>query len=272
LSELKKRILFALIAAPLFILVVWLGGWYFRVVMTVIALIIQWEMACMFAMGNTRPNRVFMYLIGIWVMLLPYIPYTALFGLGLFLLLVLTEIIRGYDRSYNSLVNTIFCGLYAPIGVLTLILLRDKVGGEPMASFALTMVVIFMVWGNDVFAFIFGKNFGKNLLAPKISPKKTWEGFFGGIFGSIVAFFLLFYLLSDYPYSILVSLPLIIIVSVFGPIGDLAASKLKRLYDTKDSSNMLPGHGGFFDRFDAMILAAPAVYFYLEVIRILGII
>lgn len=271
MSEIKKRILFAIVAAPLFVYIVWLGGWYFKALMTIIALIIQWEMACMFALGNSRPNRVFMYLIGIWVMLLPYIPHSALFGLGLFLLLVLTEIVRGYDRSYNSLVNTIFCGLYAPIGVLTLILIRDKLGDDPLANFTVTLVVILMIWANDVFAFIFGKNFGKHLLAPKISPKKTWEGIYGGLFGCIIVFFVSYFSLSHYPYSIIISFPIILIVSIFGPVGDLAASKLKRLYDTKDSSNMLPGHGGFFDRFDALLLAAPAVYFYLEIIRILGL-
>jgi phosphatidate cytidylyltransferase len=270
LSELTKRILFALIAAPLFIGIVWLGDWYFRITLTAVALIIQWEMACMFGVGDSRPNRLFMYLIGIWVMLLPYVPYTALIGLGLFLFLVLTEIIRGSSRSYNSLVNTIFCGIYAPIGVLTLILIRDKLVVDELAAFTLTLIVVFMVWGNDVFAFIFGKNFGKRLLAPQISPKKTWEGFIGGILGSAVAFYLIYFLIPHFPYAVIYGLPMIIIVSVFGPIGDLAASKLKRLYGAKDSSNMLPGHGGFFDRFDALLLAAPAVYLYLEVLRISG--
>jgi len=271
LSELSKRIIFAVIAAPLFIGVIWLGEWYFRITMTAVALIIQWEMACMFDMGQTRPNRVLMYLIGIWVMLLPYIPYTPLIGLGLFLLLVLVEIVRGEDRSYSSLVNTIFCGLYAPIGVLTLILIRDKLAAEPIAAFALTLTVIFMVWGNDVFAYIFGKNFGKRLLAPTISPKKTWEGFFGGILGSLIAFFLIYFTVPYFPFAIYIGLPMIILISVFGPVGDLAASKLKRLYGAKDSSNIIPGHGGFFDRFDALLLAAPSVYLYLEIMRIAGL-
>ncbi len=272
MSELKKRIWFAVIAAPLFIAVTWVGGWYFKGMMAGIALVIQWEMATLFDAGNSRPNRIFMYLIGIWVMLMPFIPSPALIGLGLFLGLILVEIIRGADRSYNSLVNTIFCGIYAPVGVLTLILLRNELpdAAEPMAGFALTMAVIFMVWGNDVLAFVGGKNFGKNLLAPHISPKKTWEGFFSGILGSLIGLALIYFIVPGFPFTFVYALPLIFVVSIFGPIGDLAASKLKRLYGAKDSSQMLPGHGGFFDRFDALLLAAPAVYFYLEVLRILG--
>ncbi len=269
-SELKKRVLLALVAAPLFIAVVWLGGWPFKIMMTVVALIIQWEMACMFRQGQTMPNRPFMYMIGVWVMLLPYIPYNYLIGLALFLLLILTEIIRGSDRSYSSLVHTIFCGLYAPVGILTLILLRNDFFEAQFSGFILASMVILMVWGNDVFAFLIGKNFGKNLLAPQISPKKTWEGFFGGVLGAAIGLLLVLLLAPNFEIGLVLMLPTVMLVSVFGPVGDLAASKLKRMYDTKDSSNILPGHGGFFDRFDALLLAAPAVYLYIEILRITG--
>ena len=271
MSELKKRILLALIAAPLFIYLTWLGGWFFISLMTIVALIIQWEMSSMFELGGSRPNRFIMYLFGIWILLLPYIPRPELWGLALFLLLVLTEIVRGADRSYNSLVNTIFCGVYAPIGVLTLIILREKMVPGDLESFVLTLTLLFMVWGNDVFAFIFGKNFGKNLLAPKISPKKTWEGFFGGAFGTVVGFFLIYFLIPGFPYELVYFMPVFVLVAIFGPIGDLAASKLKRLYGAKDSSRILPGHGGFFDRFDALLLAAPAVFLYLQVLKAFGL-
>lgn len=264
--------LLALIAAPLFLGVVWMGGWSFKIMMTAVALIIQWEMACMFDQGEYRPSRPFMYAIGIWVMLLPHIPYNYLIGLGLFLMLILSEIVRGADRSYNSLVTTIFCGLYAPIGILTLILLRGWFFDEPLAGFILTVSVIMMVWGNDVFAYFIGKNFGKHLLAPKISPKKTWEGFGGGVLGAFAGLLIVWLAAPEFTIPFMLMLPAVILVSIFGPIGDLAASKLKRMYDTKDSSNILPGHGGFFDRFDALLLAAPAVFLYVDVLRISGLI
>ncbi|AXJ00780.1 phosphatidate cytidylyltransferase [Cyclonatronum proteinivorum] len=273
MSELQKRILLAVIAAPLFMGVVWMGGWSFKIMMLAVVFIIQWEMAAMFNEGGTRPSRPFMYTIGFWVMMLPHIPFPYLWGLALFLLLIASEIIRGADRSYSSLVHTIFCGLYAPIGILTLLLLREQIFPDDLfAGFVLTASVLMMVWGNDVFAYFAGKNFGKNLLAPKISPKKTWEGFAGGFAGALAGLVIVMMLARPEAISLLLLLPAVILVSVFGPVGDLAASKLKRMYDTKDSSNILPGHGGFFDRFDALLLAAPAVYLYLEVLRISGII
>ncbi|MCC5934141.1 MAG: phosphatidate cytidylyltransferase [Candidatus Cyclonatronum sp.] len=273
MSELTKRIILALVAAPLFMGVVWLGGWSFKAMMIAIAIIIQWEMAGMFNEGGTRPSRPFMYAIGLWVMLIPYVPNAYLAGLALFLLLILSEIVRGPDRSYSSLVHTIFCGLYAPLGIMTLLLLRDRIfPEEPVAGFVITASVVMMVWGNDVFAYFTGKNFGKHLLAPKISPKKTWEGFAGGFVGALAGVAFVFALAKPEFISFVLMIPAVILVSVFGPVGDLAASKLKRMYDTKDSSNILPGHGGFFDRFDALLLAAPAVFFYLEILRISGII
>lgn len=242
--------------------------------MVAITLIIQWEMAGMFEAGETRPSRPFMYLIGLWVMLIPYFEYEHLLGLGLFLLLVTSEIIRGPARSYNSMVNTIFCGLYAPVGVLTLIRMREHSFGlheiNPLAGFLLAAALMMMVWGNDVFAYFIGKNFGKHLLAPKISPKKTWEGFGGGVLGAFIGLGIVMAAAPAFPVSALHMLPAVLLVSCFGPIGDLAASKLKRLYGAKDSSNILPGHGGFFDRFDALLLAAPATFLYLELLRIAG--
>ncbi|MCH8568454.1 MAG: phosphatidate cytidylyltransferase [Balneolales bacterium] len=270
MSELTKRVLFALIATPLFLGVLWFGGWPFKIMMALVALIIQWEMATMFEVGNARPSRPFMHLIGIWVLFIPYLPYEHLIGLSLFLLLILSEIVRGSDRSYTSLVTTIFCGLYAPIGILTLILLRDRYMETSLEGFILATMVLMMVWGNDVFAYMFGRKFGKHLLAPKISPKKTWEGFFGGVLGAAVGLLLVYILSPVEIYSLSILMPAVLIVSIFGPVGDLAASKLKRMYDTKDSSNILPGHGGFFDRFDALLLAAPAVYVYLEITSIIS--
>ena len=245
------------------------------VMMLVITMIIQWEMSEMFDVGDARPSRPFMYLIGLWVMLIPVVSYEHVIGLGLFLLLVATEIIRGPARSYHSMVNTIFCGLYAPIGMLTLIRMREHSFGlheeNALAGFLLTAALMMMVWGNDVFAYFVGKKFGKHLLAPKISPKKTWEGFGGGIAGAVAGLAIVLIAAPDFPLSWLQMLPAALLISLFGPIGDLAESKLKRLYDTKDSSNLLPGHGGLFDRFDALLMAAPAAYLYLELLRINGL-
>lgn len=126
----------------------------------------------------------------------------------------------------------------------------------------LLLMVFVLVWSTDTFAYLVGRKLGKHKLAPAISPGKTWEGLAGGIVGSILVA-LLFFKFSPF-YDIWFYILSAIIVSVFGVLGDLFESKLKRLAGVKDSGKMLPGHGGFLDRFDSLLLVAPPFYvFYM---------
>lgn len=122
-----------------------------------------------------------------------------------------------------------------------------------------------MVWVNDIFAYLTGMLLGKHKLAEKISPKKTWEGFFGGlVFTVIIAiiYSMLFDTLTTIDWVVIA-----IIAVVFGIFGDLFESLIKRQAGVKDSGNILPGHGGILDRFDAMLFSAPVVFIYLSFIR-----
>lgn len=122
-----------------------------------------------------------------------------------------------------------------------------------------------LVWVNDSFAYLIGKNFGKQKLFPRISPKKTYEGFLGGLFFSCLSSFFI----AKYTYTLEFTnwLILAIIVSVFGTIGDLIESKYKRQAGVKDSGIIMPGHGGLLDRLDSIIFAAPFIYLFLRLIR-----
>jgi phosphatidate cytidylyltransferase len=121
-----------------------------------------------------------------------------------------------------------------------------------------------ILWFNDVFAYLVGSLFGKIKLYQKVSPKKTWEGTIGGIILSILSA----YLLSTIFLSINLTNWLVIgfIISIFATLGDLTESMFKRQANVKDSGNIMPGHGGILDRFDGLLLAAPAVYLYLTII------
>ncbi len=121
--------------------------------------------------------------------------------------------------------------------------------------------VFILIWSNDVFAFLIGKNFGKTKLIERVSPNKTVEGFLGGfIFTFIGGFFVSKFCLSIQPIQ---WFAIAIIISVFGVLGDLIESMFKRQANLKDSSNFIPGHGGFLDRLDSVIFAVPFIYIYL---------
>jgi len=120
-----------------------------------------------------------------------------------------------------------------------------------------------LVWVNDTFAYLIGKNFGKQKLFPSISPKKTVEGFLGGLFFSCVTS----YFIANFT-ELLGStnwLILSIVISVFGTLGDLIESKFKRQASVKDSGVIMPGHGGLLDRLDSIIFAAPFIYLFLRI-------
>jgi len=120
-----------------------------------------------------------------------------------------------------------------------------------------------LVWVNDTFAFLIGKNFGKQKLFPRVSPKKTVEGFLGGLFFSTVASYFIanFTGVLDNTNWLILS----IIVSVFGTLGDLIESKFKRQAEVKDSGVIMPGHGGLLDRLDSIIFASPFIYLFLRI-------
>ena len=124
---------------------------------------------------------------------------------------------------------------------------------------SIPIIIIFSLWINDTMAYIIGSIIGKTPLS-KISPKKTWEGTIGGIVLSIgIASFAAW--LID--FNIIKTVMTVAIVSIAGTFGDLLESKLKRMAGVKDSGNIMPGHGGFLDRFDSLLLAIPAVWLYV---------
>jgi phosphatidate cytidylyltransferase len=126
------------------------------------------------------------------------------------------------------------------------------------------LALFITIWVNDTGAYLVGITLGKHRLFERISPKKSWEGFFGGA---------IFALISGYVFSLLITEINLIewlifseIVVVFGTFGDLIESLIKRTVHVKDSGNLIPGHGGLLDRFDSLLLAAPAIFIYLSIL------
>jgi phosphatidate cytidylyltransferase len=129
-------------------------------------------------------------------------------------------------------------------------------------SWHIVLGLFCILWTSDIGAYIAGKSFGKNKLFPSVSPGKTWEGAIGGAILALAVS----YLIATYwtELTIVQWLGTSLIVIVFGMYGDLVESSLKRSINIKDSGTMIPGHGGFLDRFDGLYLSLPVVYTYLQ--------
>ncbi len=136
------------------------------------------------------------------------------------------------------------------------------------------IIVLFAAtWCNDAGAYFVGIRFGKRKLAPVLSPKKTVEGFFGGILGSILGMVILSFVLNFIAGVPCNEVGLILTglgCSLVGPVGDIAASAIKREAGVKDYGNLFPGHGGILDRFDSVLLTTPLVYFMNEIFNLIG--
>ncbi|MES2628846.1 MAG: phosphatidate cytidylyltransferase [Bacteroidota bacterium] len=182
-------------------------------------------------------------------------------------ILLVTELFRAQKRPITNIAYGIFGILYivVPFALLNYIPLDSH--GVPKSG--LLLVAFFAsLWANDTGAYCSGRLFGKHKLFVRISPNKTWEGFYGGLFFCVLTG----YIFSRFD-SFLTPVQWIgfsLIIGVFGTLGDLVESMLKRNYNIKDSGKLLPGHGGVLDRFDGIFLACPLVIAYLELVAMVN--
>ncbi len=189
--------------------------------------------------------------------------YGASYWLFFFLLeLLLVLIVETFRKSETTVANlsSLFGGLVYVAVPLTLVQYLFFKTYNPY----LVLSIFFIIWCNDTGAFVFGSLLGKHKLAPSISPNKTWEGAIGGLICGV----LLCYFLSEkfLPFGLLERMGLAVLVVIFGTLGDLFQSKLKRSVNLKDSGSVIPGHGGILDRIDSMLFAFPIVFIYLGIL------
>nr|NQU93185.1 phosphatidate cytidylyltransferase [Bacteroidota bacterium] len=181
------------------------------------------------------------------------------------LLIVVSELFRKNNNSITNIAYTLFGALYVsvPLSILNVFFNPELQPGISQPDILIGF--FFILWTYDTFAYLSGMLLGRHKLFERISPKKTWEGAIGGMaFGLVTA-----WLISNFfiEFSTIEWLVIAGLIICFGTFGDLAESMFKRNINVKDSGNLLPGHGGLLDRFDAVFLAAPAVFIFIVLIK-----
>jgi phosphatidate cytidylyltransferase len=258
----KQRIITAVAAAAVFLPIVIFGGWPFILMVYLIASVALYEALKMRKLDFfSVPGIISLFLLWIFMIptqysdLLESLNYTKLelFMLGVLLFLTYTVITKN-RFTFEDVAFSVLSALYVGLGFYFFIETRD-------ASLTFVFYSLFMVWATDSGAYFFGRAFGKRKLWPEISPNKTIEGFIGGILSALVVA-VLFTIFAEMEVSVILLLAATAFLSVFGQIGDLVESAMKRYYNVKDSGNILPGHGGMLDRFDSLLFVWPLIHLF----------
>ncbi|TLS37363.1 phosphatidate cytidylyltransferase [Pseudalkalibacillus caeni] len=258
----KQRIITGVLAGALFIMMVILGGFWFSLLVTILATIGMYELLKMKQISIfSLPGLL--GLIGTWVLVIPetwietatsgIFSKIDLLFLGLLILLTMTVLTKN-RYTFDESAFVLMSGLYVGLGFYYLSATRLLDNGLYLIFF-----IIFLIWATDSGAYFIGKAIGKHKLWPHISPNKTIEGAVGGIVSAIIVAVIFHMINPIYDSMILVTL-IAIFTAVFGQIGDLVESAFKRHYGVKDSGRLLPGHGGILDRFDSMIFVFPLLH------------
>ena len=259
-----KRLFWGTLLGVGFGLVVLAGGELYTAAVAAFALLALWELYELARRDGMRPYR-FTGLAGALALVL----WAHYFGLKQGAALVILAIfyvslgihpfLAGLEgRSYRDAALTVAGALYAGFAAASAVELR-KLG--VWHAFFLYGVV----WSFDVLAYFTGKFLGKHKVFPRISPKKTWEGAFGGLLGAGLSGWLLGLGAGWAPW---LSVPLALGVAAVGHLGDFFESAIKRDVGVKDSSSLIPGHGGVLDRLDSLVFAAPALFLLLSILGV----
>jgi phosphatidate cytidylyltransferase len=177
-------------------------------------------------------------------------------------IIFIAELYRFKKSPFENIAMTLVGVLYIamPFGLLNFFYLSGH-----NYAFILLLGYFVILWINDTFAYLFGTAFGKHRLFERISPKKSWEGSIGGALISIIAAWLIASFTNSLPLIHWIVIAIIIVIC--GTLGDLVESMLKRSLNCKDSGTLLPGHGGILDRFDAVLISAPIIFVYIQLVN-----
>ncbi|MCX8023185.1 MAG: phosphatidate cytidylyltransferase [Syntrophorhabdaceae bacterium] len=258
MGELKKRIITAVLLAPVIVSVFY----FLSEKLFLIFLVLVSTGAALEASFMVRLKRG--YIIPFFMVLgflSLYYREAQLFLLSMMLppfIYLSLELIRPGGKKgdviqevFAVIVCTMFSQLFIALPLFHFFLLKG-------VNRSLPLTLLFAIWLSDICAYFSGKFFGRRLLVPHISPKKTYEGLLGAVFGSMVVFFTTRGISG---FGLGESLFIGLMVGIFGQIGDIFESLCKRIAGVKDSSSLIPGHGGILDRMDSFIFTAPLLYY-----------
>ncbi|WP_210490508.1 phosphatidate cytidylyltransferase [Microvirga antarctica] len=248
MSELKKRVFSAIILIPLALVTAFAGGWPFALFWLAAGIAMMWEWTSMTAVAPARPIQIALACALAAFTLLLLLGMETVWFVWLALGAVVVALVLGRTQRDRLWAASGF--LYA----LIIVLVPPIVRAHPNLGLVGLLWMFAVVWATDIAGYFTGRALGGPKLWPRVSPKKTWSGFLGGVVAAAIAGFLVAWLAQRLgwmqPFSLRNTIMLSMVAAVASQLGDLGESALKRHCDVKDSSHLIPGHGGVMDRLD----------------------
>ncbi len=265
-----NRILTALVGLPFIIFLIHIGKWPLQLAVFICSMIGLSEIYHALSKKNYALHILGYLLSGAYMLILndfSFNKFVIIFSA--FIISLMISLIFSNSDIIDCLI-TFFGFCYVTFLMSFIILVRRQFYGE-----FFVWLIFISAWGCDTFAYFFGRLFGKNKLSPKLSPKKTIEGAVGGVLcatalGFAYSFFFAPIFNINYCGLNFFCAIICFVGAIFAQFGDLSASAIKRYGNLKDYGSILPGHGGFLDRFDSVLFTAPLVYMFIYFIRKFG--
>lgn len=266
-NNLTQRIIAGLIGAFIMVgCVIW-DEWSYFSVFFLICLLTQFEFYKLIGMNGLSPLKFFGTIIGGILFVLTFLIEMNFFPVNYYLLLFPVIAVIFFIKLYNKDDRNPFVGIaFTLCGIfyvaIPFSLLNIAAFSNGYYSFEIILGLILILWGSETGAYFAGNKFGRTTLFHRVSPKKTWEGSIGGaVLAGVITFFIARYSqdLASVEWYIIGA-----IIVVVGTYGDLVESLFKRSIEIKDSGNLIPGHGGFMDRFDGLLLSSYFIVVFLK--------
>jgi phosphatidate cytidylyltransferase len=266
LKELKTRSITGACIVMVICLAIVLGPYAFFVLCAFIGLVGLFEFYRLFGIADNFITIVPAFVLAAAILLCTLVSINLSVSPAIFLLnipiLCVILFISLFEKSWNPFyhVGIILLGqIYIILSVALFYGYAFLLGG--VFNRGIVIGYFLFLWASDAGAYIFGKLFGNRLLAPRISPNKTWEGSLGGAFLVVALVYVVLKAIGG--FSLIQWMIIAVFVIVFGTLGDLLKSRMKRSFNVKDFGTLLPGHGGILDRFDSLIGSIPVTYCYI---------
>ena len=266
LNNMQTRILAGVVGGAIFIGAIFFSEWSFFLLFLALTVLGMLEFYKLLTINNLKPNHNLGVLLGAGLFVLVFlhqkdmVPTNAFYALPpLLMLSFLAELYRKKEQPFVNIALTMLAVFYVATPFTLLSILGFQNGEYTWQPILGTM---FLIWASDSGAYFVGKSIGRTKLFERISPGKTWEGWLGGTLLALGVAYLLSLFMHDLDLNHWLGMAAII--SVFGVLGDLVESMMKRSLGVKDSGTLIPGHGGILDRFDSLLMVVPFIVAFLK--------